>query len=93
VRIYILDLGFFSSHRILNWKTEACKIAWYPLHCLQAFSPWTDSVGKERRNFYQLLSIKKGQTGIETLESTDCHCFFACLHGMNRLADWLTYLN
>lgn len=67
MRIYILDLGFFSSHRILNWKTEACKIAWYPLHCLQAQAPWTDSVGKERRNFYQLLSI--GQTGIETLES------------------------
>lgn len=46
---YCLDLGFFSSHRILNWKTEACEIAWYPLHSLQAFSPWTDSVGKERR--------------------------------------------
>lgn len=53
VPCYCLDLGFFSSHRILNWKTEACEIAWYPLHSLQAFSPWTDSVGKERRNFYQ----------------------------------------
>ncbi len=31
VPCYCLDLGFFSSHRILNLKTEACEIAWYPV--------------------------------------------------------------
>lgn len=38
---YCLDLGLglFSSHWILNWKTEACEIAWYVLFTSQEVDP------------------------------------------------------
>jgi hypothetical protein len=43
--------------QILNWKTEACEIAWYPLHCLQAFSPWPGLT--ERRERRKLIDRPK----------------------------------
>ena len=49
VPCYCLDLGLTSDSELENWSLRDCLVP-FALHCLQAR---TDSVGKERRNFYQ----------------------------------------